>query len=80
MKADAKVYKGIEFVRLSSLNKEQAASIGESAFAKKTIKILCDNELLSDCLPYSYYLEWYHQFLKEGDFAPGVTTLKLALE
>ena len=60
MKAEVEIYRGIEFVRLSSLRKEQAKLILESAYSRKIIKVLRDGELLSDCLPYRTYTEWYN--------------------
>jgi hypothetical protein len=63
MRADVEIYKGIEFVRLSSLPSEQNKMISDSAIAKKIIKILRGNELLNDCIPYNLYLEWHrHHF------------------
>jgi hypothetical protein len=59
MKAEVEIYKGIEFVRLSSLPEEQKKLIWNSAFNKKMIKIKNGSELLTDCFPYTIYLEWY---------------------
>jgi hypothetical protein len=61
MKAEVEIYKGIEFVRRSSLPKDQKKLIWNSACRKKMIKILCDNKLLTDCIPYSLYLLWYQE-------------------
>jgi hypothetical protein len=86
MKAGAEVYKGIEFVRLSSLKDDQSLSIRNSAFAGRTIKILRNNEIISDCLPYTVYLEWYHQFVNsevkssEREFVQEINRLKFALK
>ena len=57
-------YKGIEFVRISNLPEDQKRMIWTSAYQHKVIKILRDNELLNDCLPYDHYAEWYSQSYK----------------
>lgn len=59
MRAEAEVYKGIQFVRLSSLPKEHKKMILNSTYTKNIIKILHNDELLADCLPYAYYVEWH---------------------
>ena len=61
MKAAVETYKGIEFVRISTLPGDQKAMIWSSAYKDKVIKILRDKELLTDCLPYGHYLEWYKE-------------------
>jgi len=57
-------YKGIEFVRISTLPEDQQKMILTSALQRKAIKILRDKELLIDCLPYDTYVEWYTQCYK----------------
>jgi len=52
-------YKGIEFVRISSLPEDQKRMIWNSVDSQKIIKILRDDELLNDCLQYDDYQEWY---------------------
>ena len=64
MKAAVETYKGIEFVRISTLPEDQKTMIWSSAYKDKVIKILRDKELLNDCLPYDHYLEWYKEIYK----------------
>ena len=64
MQAAIENYKGIEFVRISTLPEDQKKLIWTSAYKHKIIKILCDKELLNDCLPYDNYAEWYNQSYK----------------
>ncbi len=59
MKIDGENYKGIEFVRISSLPEDQKSMIWNSFNTQKIIKILRDNELLNDCLQYADYQDWY---------------------
>ena len=59
MKLQAENYKGIEFIRISSLPEDQRIKI-QSSFAKnRIIRILRDSELLKDCIQYSDYQDWY---------------------
>ncbi len=57
-------YKGIEFVRISTLPEDQQKMILTSPYQHKVIKVLRDKELLNDCLPYQCYAEWYRQAYK----------------
>lgn len=59
MKAAPEIYKGIEYVRIFSLPAEQKLKIWETMDRNKIIKILKDKTLLSDCIQYSDYQEWY---------------------
>jgi hypothetical protein len=58
MKAVSEIYKGIEFVRISSLDKEEKNQIWQTLERDKIIKILRDNELLNDCIQYEDYISW----------------------
>lgn len=51
-------FKGIEFVRISSLSKAQQQEVWESFDQEKIIKIIRDNSLLNDCILYSDYAAW----------------------
>ena len=64
MKVNVENYKGIEFVRISSLPADQKEIIWNSVNTQKIIKILRDNELLNDCLQYGDYQNWYKQHYK----------------
>ncbi len=55
------IYKGIEFVRISNLPKEQSEEI-YAAFPKdKIIKILRDEMIVRDCIQYQDYQEWFKE-------------------
>lgn len=58
---EREIYKGIEFVRLSNLPKEQSERINASLPKEKIIKILRDEVILKDCVQYRDYLEWYSE-------------------
>lgn len=51
-------FKGIEFVRVSSLSKDQQRQLWESFDPEKIIKIIRDKSLLNDCILYSDYIAW----------------------
>lgn len=58
MKIASEVYKGIEFVRISSLDANEKMNIWQTIEREKIIKILRDNELLNDCIQYRDYVSW----------------------
>ncbi|MEJ0054603.1 MAG: hypothetical protein WDN75_02535 [Bacteroidota bacterium] len=51
-------FKGIEFVRISSLPEEQKKKIWESSLKGKIIKIVKDQTLLNDCIMSQDYNSW----------------------
>lgn len=58
MKASVEAYRGIDFVRISSLPLDQKTKI-LSTEKEKIIKIFRGSELLNDCILYEDYLVWY---------------------
>lgn len=52
-------YRGIKFVRISSLPAEQKNQIWSSFNINLVIKILKEEALLNDCLQYNHYVAWY---------------------
>lgn len=58
MKAQVENYKGIEFVRISSLPEDQKQAFWDSFDRHKIIKIMRNQELLNDCIQYSDYQAW----------------------
>ena len=54
-------FKGIEFVRISSLPEDQKEKIWQSFQQDKIIKIVKDQALLNDCNLYQDYLSWLNQ-------------------
>ena len=51
-------FKGIEFVRISSLPKDQQENVWQSFQRDKIIKILKDQALMNDCILYRDYAAW----------------------
>lgn len=54
-------FKGIEFVRISSLPEDQKERIWKSFQHDKIIKIVKDRALMNDCILYQDYVSWLHQ-------------------
>jgi hypothetical protein len=64
MRAAAEKYKGIEYVRVSSLPADQKEHLYKSLNHQLIINILKDNSLLNDCLQYQHYITWYENIYK----------------
>jgi hypothetical protein len=60
MLAKPEQYKGISFIRISSLPVDQRAKIRKDYNRESIIKILKDNTLLNDCIVYDEYVKWYN--------------------
>lgn len=85
MGAQSENFKGIEFIRISSLPKTQQEKIWTSFQHDKIIKIIKDKALMNDCIVYGDYVSWLKdqqtQALKTPMEAPILRVLgKLAFE
>jgi hypothetical protein len=58
-KISVKTYKGIDYIRLSSLPPAQSESLKQTLNERTLIKILMNDVVLSDCVLYSAYEEWF---------------------
>lgn len=58
MRALPENFKGIEFVRISALPKDQQEKVWSSLERDKVIKILKDKALMNDCILYNDYVSW----------------------
>ena len=57
---EREVYKGIEYVRISKLPKEQSTRINASFPKERIFKILRENDvIINDCIQYCDYQEWF---------------------
>jgi desulfoferrodoxin (superoxide reductase-like protein) len=59
MKVNSKIYKGIEYIQLSDLPKEQQALIIQHLDEDFFIKILVENSVISHCIQYKDYVMWF---------------------
>jgi len=58
MSLPPEVYRGIEYVRISSLSKEEKEMIWSTFPQDKIIKIVKDQALLNDCILYHDFVAW----------------------
>lgn len=59
MKADAKLFKGIEYVQLSELPQNQREILTQTINQDLFIKLLVDGKIVSGCIQYKDYSKWY---------------------
>ena len=59
MKVNSTIYKGIEFVEISTLPSDQKTILLQTINPDLLIKILVDGKLMPRCLQYKDYEEWY---------------------
>ncbi|MEQ8927175.1 MAG: hypothetical protein RLO81_15245 [Fulvivirga sp.] len=84
---EARVYRGIEFIRISELPENQKEAIKSWATKDVVIKILIDDHLLSDCIQYKDYRVWFETVYQQAGEKQIVaktvntksTSIKLAL-
>ncbi len=58
MRLPIEYFKGIEFVRISSLTHDQQKQVWASFDQEKIIKIVRERSLLNDCILYSDFQAW----------------------
>lgn len=56
----ARIYRGIEFIRISDLPEDEQHQIKQIQSTDLVIKILTDNGLFRDCVSYKDYTHWYN--------------------
>lgn len=59
MKVAAKIYKGIEYVLFNQLPEEQREKFAHTANDSLFIKIMIDGKVVSGCVQYKDYEQWY---------------------
>lgn len=85
MKAKATAYRGIEFISVTDLPVNQQVLL-QHASKPDRIKILMDGKILSNCIQYREYADWFNNVYKSS-VAPTETkpaqneafTIKIAL-
>ena len=63
---EARVYRGIEFIRISELPEKQKSLIKKWAMEGMIIKILMDKTLLSDCIQFKDYQYWFENVFSKA--------------
>ena len=64
MKVDAKIFKGIEYVQVSELPQAQREILTKTINPDLYIKLLIDGKIISGCLQYKDYNNWYQVHLQ----------------
>lgn len=61
---ESKIYKGIEYVELSDLPQVQQESFLRTTNRHIFIKILIDGKIVSNCIHYQDYCQWFNSVYK----------------
>ncbi len=72
----AKVYRGIEFIRISELPKDQKEAIWNWTSREQIIKILIDDNLIEDALQFKDYTYWFENVFSVNEVEEVVTSKK----
>lgn len=76
MKADVKIFKGIEYVVVNELPQVQQTMLLDTINHDLFIKIMIDGKIISQCLQYKDYSKWYDQ--KSTITSPTITSIEVA--
>ena len=66
MKVNSKVYKGIEYIQLTDLPKEQQDLIVQYRSEDFFIKILVENNVVNNCIQYRDYDAWFETVYRKA--------------
>jgi len=58
-------YKGIEYIRLSSLPQPHAEALKKTLNHQTLIKVLHDDVVIADCVLYHAYEAWFADYIPE---------------
>lgn len=85
MKVNSKIYRGIEYVELTDLPVDQQDMIKRVLTEDSIIKILVDKNIVSNCIQYKDYLNWFEKNYSAEKISikrerpSGAPTLEVAL-
>ena len=65
MKVQSTIYKGIEYVQVSTLPPDQREKLLKTINQGLLIKILVDGKLVSNCLQFKDYEDWFESVFKD---------------
>ena len=68
-----KLYKGIEYVKLSELPQDQRDRLRSTFNEQLFVKILVNGKLLEDCILYKDYKFWFRTVYEDSDLAVPVS-------
>jgi len=75
MKVSSPIYKGIQYVQVSTLPSEQRDRLLGSINRELFIKILVDGKLLGNCLQFKDYESWFENVYRPISIAEGRTNV-----
>jgi hypothetical protein len=64
MKAERKIFKGIEFVLFDELPQEQQEKFTQTLPQDFFIKIMMEGRVISKCIQYNHYSNWFEKHYK----------------
>jgi len=67
MKLEPKVYKGINYIRISDLPEKQKMIYTEDQKEMELIKINTGNQVFYDCILYNVYESWYSSIYLQAE-------------
>ena len=71
-KLKPEIYRGIHYIRLAALPEEQRLLIHRWLQPQQVIKIMIDKTIISNCVQYRHYEQWYEQVYLAGEsVSPG---------
>lgn len=80
MKADSKIYKGIEYVQLSELPLTQQGKLLETLGHDFFIKIMINGKIIGQCLQYKDYNFWYENVYRAAPAPIKETSISQVME
>ncbi len=78
-KPEPKVYKGINYIRISDLPNKQKAVYAEDQEKMELIKINTGDQVFHDCIPYSVYDNWYRSIYLQAENEEALINNKFQL-
>ena len=76
MKVQAKNFKGIEYIQVSQLPKDQYEKFQLTINKSLFIKILIDGKVISGCIQYKDYALWYESIYLSGSSNVETSSIK----
>jgi len=71
MKVQSTIYKGIEYIQVSTLPADQREMLLKTINKGLLIKILVEGKLVSNCLQFKDYEDWFEGVYKKPEMKPA---------
>ena len=76
MKVQSTIYKGIEYIQVSTLPADQRETLLKTINKGLLIKILIEGKLVSNCLQFKDYEDWFEGVFKKTENNSGKSATK----